>query len=70
MSFFAASRLTAKSQIAIDEPASFHLLQPQTLEEAARMLEEHGADAVALYHEFSSTETRIFPGNPAWRSND
>lgn len=48
MSFFAASRLTAKSQIAIDEPASFTLLQPKTLEEAARMLEEHGADAVAL----------------------
>src|SRR6185503_15738551 len=48
MSFFAASRLTAKSQIGIDEPASFRLLQPKTLEEAARMLEEHGADAVAL----------------------
>src|SRR6185503_4126083 len=48
MSFFAASRLTAKSQIGIDEPASFRLLQPKTLEEAARMLEEHGAAAVAL----------------------
>ncbi|MEO6120101.1 MAG: FAD binding domain-containing protein [Terriglobales bacterium] len=46
--FFAASRLTAKSQIGIDEPASFRLLQPKTLEEAARMLEEHGAAAVAL----------------------
>lgn len=48
MSFFAASRLTAKSQIGIDEPASFRLLQPKNLEEAARMLEEHGAAAVAL----------------------
>ncbi len=46
--FFAASRLTAKSQIGIDEPASFRLLQPTTLEEAARMLEQHGAAAVAL----------------------
>lgn len=48
MSFFAASRLTAKSQIGIDEPASFKLLQPKSLEEAARMLQEHGAQAVAL----------------------
>jgi len=48
VSFFAASRLTAKSQIGIDEPASFRLLQPKSLEEAARMLEEHGAAAVAL----------------------
>ncbi len=46
--FFAASRLTAKSQIGIDEPASFRLLQPATLEEAARMLDEHGSAAVAL----------------------
>ena len=48
MSFFPASHLTAKSQIGIDEPASFKLLQPKSLEEAARMLEQHGADAVAL----------------------
>ncbi|HUQ49252.1 MAG TPA: FAD binding domain-containing protein [Terriglobales bacterium] len=45
--FFAASRLTAKSQIAIDEPASFRLLQPKSLEEAARMLQEEGAVALA-----------------------
>src|SRR4051794_39220280 len=48
MSFFAASRLTAKSQIAIDEPASFRLLQPANLEEAAKMLSDHGTEAVAL----------------------
>jgi xanthine dehydrogenase YagS FAD-binding subunit len=49
MSFFLpASSLTAKSQIGIDEPASFRLLQPKSLEEAVRMLEEHGPDAVAL----------------------
>ena len=46
--FFHASRLSAKSQIAIDEPASFRLLQPGSLEEAARMLEEHGPEAVAV----------------------
>lgn len=46
--FFAASHLTAKSQIGIDEPASFRLLQPTSLEDAARMLDEHGAAAVAL----------------------
>src|SRR5262245_5192572 len=46
--FFAASRLAAKSQIAIDEPASFRLLQPKTLDEAAQMLRDHGPEAVAL----------------------
>jgi xanthine dehydrogenase YagS FAD-binding subunit len=46
--FFAASRLAAKSQIAIDEPASFRLLQPKTLDEAARMLRDYGPEAVAL----------------------
>jgi len=40
--------LAAKSQIGIDEPASFRLLEPASLEEAARMLEEHGAGAVLL----------------------
>lgn len=49
MSFlFPASHLTAKSQIAIDEPASFKLLQPKSLDEAARMLRDHGPEAVAL----------------------
>jgi xanthine dehydrogenase YagS FAD-binding subunit len=48
MSFFPMSRLTAKAQIGIDEPASFRLLRPKSLEEAARMLDEHGQDAVAL----------------------
>lgn len=40
--------MAAKSQIAIDEPASFRLLEPRSLEEAARMLEEHGLGAVLL----------------------
>jgi xanthine dehydrogenase YagS FAD-binding subunit len=48
MSFFSLSQLTAKSQIGIDEPASFSLLEPQSLEEASHMLQEHGADAVLL----------------------
>ena len=46
--FFAASRLAAKSQISIDEPASFRLLQPKSLAEAASMLRDHGPEAVAL----------------------
>lgn len=46
--FFAASRLAAKSQIAIDEPASFRLLQPKSMKEAAQMLRDHGPEAVAL----------------------
>jgi xanthine dehydrogenase YagS FAD-binding subunit len=46
--FFPATRLAAKSQIAIDEPASFRLLQPQSLAEAAKMLHEHGPEAVAI----------------------
>lgn len=46
--FFATTRLAAKSQIAIDEPASFRLLQPRTLDEAAQMLRDHGPEAVAL----------------------
>ncbi len=40
--------LAAKSQIGIDEPASFRLLEPASLEQAARMLEEHGAGAALL----------------------
>jgi xanthine dehydrogenase YagS FAD-binding subunit len=40
--------LAAKSQIGIDEPASFRLLEPASLEEAARMLEEHGTGAALL----------------------
>jgi xanthine dehydrogenase YagS FAD-binding subunit len=46
--FFAASRLAAKSQIAIDEPASFRLLQPRSLNDAAHMLRDYGPEAVAL----------------------
>src|SRR4051812_915974 len=49
MSFlFPASRLTAKSQIGIDEPASFRLLEPKTVQDASKMLTDHGSDAVAL----------------------
>src|SRR4051812_36154787 len=48
MSFFSLSQLTAKSQIGIDEPSSFELLEPQSLEEASRMLLHHGGDAVML----------------------
>jgi xanthine dehydrogenase YagS FAD-binding subunit len=46
--FFAASRLAPKGQIAIDEPASFRLLQPKTMQDAAAMLRDHGPEAVAL----------------------
>lgn len=48
MSFLPLSHLTAKSQIGIDEPASFRLLEPKTLDEAAYMLADHGSEAVAL----------------------
>lgn len=48
MSFIPASHLTAKSQIAIDEPASFQLLHPRSLAEASQMLRDHGPEAVAL----------------------
>lgn len=48
MSFFALSSLTAKSQIGIDEPASFELLEPRSVEEAARMMRERGAQAALL----------------------
>jgi len=48
VSFFALSNLTAKSQIGIDEPASFELLEPRTIEEAARMMRDHGTEAVLL----------------------
>lgn len=49
MSFlFPAARLSAKSQIAIDEPASFKLLEPKTISDTAKMLSDHGTEAVAL----------------------
>lgn len=48
MSFLPLSHLTAKSQIGIDEPASFRLLEPKSLDEAAKMLADHGPEAVAL----------------------
>src|SRR5205085_9551279 len=49
MSFlFPAARLTAKSQIGIDEPASFRLLEPKSIQDAAKMLTDHGSEAVAL----------------------
>src|SRR5713101_5955996 len=40
--------LSPQSQIAIDEPASFRLLEPRSLEEASRLLETHGEGAVLL----------------------
>ena len=40
--------LAPKSLISIDEPASFRLLEPHSLEEAARMLEQHGPEAELL----------------------
>ncbi len=40
--------LAPPSQIAIDEPAGFRLLEPRSLEEASRMLEAHREGAVLL----------------------
>jgi xanthine dehydrogenase YagS FAD-binding subunit len=48
VSFFALSNLTAKSQIGIDEPASFELLHPRTPQEAFRMMVDANGQAVML----------------------
>ncbi len=48
MSFFPLTHLSNKAQISVDEPAPFKLLNPKTVEEAVRMLNDHGPEAVVL----------------------
>jgi|GEM_PF-4940119 len=48
MSFFPLTHLSNKAQIGVDEPAPFKLLNPKFVDEAVRMLSDHGPDAVIL----------------------